>query len=80
MLEFGWPNNLAPLLDRLCSICKQIENWLCENLQNIAIIHCKGWCSRAAIVVTAYMNYTTICTWFKFKKKLIKFIIYLNNI
>ncbi|KAI1729705.1 c2 domain of PTEN tumor-suppressor protein [Ditylenchus destructor] len=61
VVELGWPDTLAPPLDRLCSICKQIENWLCASHKYIAIIHCKGWCSRAAIVVAAYLHYTNIC-------------------
>uniref|UniRef100_A0A915DAG8 Phosphatase tensin-type domain-containing protein n=1 Tax=Ditylenchus dipsaci TaxID=166011 RepID=A0A915DAG8_9BILA len=61
VVELGWPDNLSPPLDRLCSICKQIENWLASNSNNIAIIHCKGWLARAAIVVAAYLHYTNIC-------------------
>lgn len=62
VIELGWPDALAPPLDRLCGICKQIESWLSENPKNIAIIHCKSYRSRAAIVIAAYMHYTNICT------------------
>lgn len=62
VVELGWPDSLAPPLDRLCGICKQIEAWLTINSNNIAIIHCKGYRSRAAIVIASYMNYTNICT------------------
>jgi len=41
-LEFGWPEPLAPPLDRLCSICKQLENHLNCSKENVAVIHCKG--------------------------------------
>uniref|UniRef100_A0A7E4VWX2 Phosphatase tensin-type domain-containing protein n=1 Tax=Panagrellus redivivus TaxID=6233 RepID=A0A7E4VWX2_PANRE len=61
VVELGWPDQLAPPLDRLCSICKQIENWLNAKEDNLVVIHCKGWRSRAAIVVAAYMHYTQIC-------------------
>uniref|UniRef100_A0AAF5Q5V1 Phosphatase tensin-type domain-containing protein n=1 Tax=Wuchereria bancrofti TaxID=6293 RepID=A0AAF5Q5V1_WUCBA len=62
VVEVGWPEELAPPLDRLCSICKLLENWLSENAQNVVVIHCKGGCSRAAIVIAAYMHYITICS------------------
>ncbi len=59
--ECGWPEDLAPALDRLCSVCKIIENWLNLHPLNLVVIHCKGGIARAAIVVAAYMHYTTIC-------------------
>uniref|UniRef100_A0A0K0FU84 Phosphatase tensin-type domain-containing protein n=1 Tax=Strongyloides venezuelensis TaxID=75913 RepID=A0A0K0FU84_STRVS len=62
VLEFGWPDKLAPPLDRLCSICKQIENHLKASDNNIIVIHCKGWRSRASIVIAAYMHYNSICS------------------
>uniref|UniRef100_A0A1I8BIR6 Phosphatase tensin-type domain-containing protein n=1 Tax=Meloidogyne hapla TaxID=6305 RepID=A0A1I8BIR6_MELHA len=61
VLEFGWPEPLSPPLDRLCSICKQLENHLNSSKENIAIIHCKGGIYRVGIVITAFMNYTNIC-------------------
>ncbi|KAF7633861.1 hypothetical protein Mgra_00006719 [Meloidogyne graminicola] len=62
VLEFGWPEPLSPPLDRLCSICKQLENHLNNSKENIAIIHCKGGIYRAGIVISAFMNYTNICS------------------
>ncbi|KAJ1374118.1 hypothetical protein KIN20_036724 [Parelaphostrongylus tenuis] len=57
----GWPARLAPPLDRLCSICKQFEQWLLANNQNVVVIHCKGYRSRAAMVLLAFMHYNAIC-------------------
>lgn len=62
VLELGWPDQLAPPLDKLCSICKQIENWLNAHPSNFVVIHCKGWRSRAAIVVASYMHYANVCS------------------
>ncbi|VDN02182.1 unnamed protein product [Thelazia callipaeda] len=62
VVELGWPQELAPPLDRLCSICKLLENWLADNEKNVAVIHCKGGCSRAAIVIAAYTQYLSICS------------------
>uniref|UniRef100_A0A915PET5 Uncharacterized protein n=1 Tax=Setaria digitata TaxID=48799 RepID=A0A915PET5_9BILA len=62
VIELGWPEELAPPLDRLCAICKLLENWLSANSANVVVIHCKGGCSRAAIVIASYMHYITICS------------------
>ncbi|VDM92303.1 unnamed protein product [Litomosoides sigmodontis] len=61
VVEVGWPEDLSPPLDRLCSICKLLENWLSANADNVAVIHCKGGYSRAAVVIAAYTHYITIC-------------------
>ncbi|XP_054167937.1 tensin-1-like isoform X2 [Oppia nitens] len=59
--EFGWHQNLAPPLERLCSICKAIDSWLtCDN-QHVAVIHSKGDNGRTGVVIAAFMHYTNIC-------------------
>ena len=40
--EFGWPETLAPPLDRLCSICKSIDNWTSDDPNNVAVLHSRG--------------------------------------
>jgi hypothetical protein len=37
----GWPADLAPPLERLCSVCKDIESWLSEDSRRIAVIHAR---------------------------------------
>ena len=27
VVEFGWPEELSPPLERLCAICKELDNW-----------------------------------------------------
>ena len=39
--ELGWPADLAPPLERLCSVCKDIESWLSEDSHRIAVIHAR---------------------------------------
>ncbi|ESO86282.1 hypothetical protein LOTGIDRAFT_129445, partial [Lottia gigantea] len=59
--EYGWPEHLAPPLERLCSICKSMDSWLNSDPQHVVIIHCKGGKSRIANVIAAYMHYSSIC-------------------
>lgn len=59
-LEFGWPPNLAPPLERLCSICKSLEHWLNSDPTHVAVLHSKGDKGRIGVVVAAYMYYSNI--------------------
>ena len=61
LYEFGWPASLAPSLERLCSICKSIDAWLASDARNVVVLHCRGGRDRLAVVIAAYMNYTSIC-------------------
>lgn len=61
LCEFGWPPNLAPPLERLCSICKAIDSWLTCDPSHVAVIHGKGDRGRCGVVVAAFMHYTSIC-------------------
>jgi protein-tyrosine phosphatase len=64
VLEYGWPEDLAPPLERLCSICKEMDAWLTSNSQNVVVLHSKGGRGRAGVVVAAYLHYTNICARF----------------
>ncbi|XP_052813468.1 tensin-1-like isoform X3 [Mya arenaria] len=61
VLEFGWPDNLAPPLERLCSICKAIDQWMASDINHVMVVHCKGGRGRIAVVIAAYMRYSNIC-------------------
>ncbi|WAR10586.1 TENS1-like protein [Mya arenaria] len=53
VLEFGWPDNLAPPLERLCSICKAIDQWMASDINHVMVVHCKGGRGRIAVVIAA---------------------------
>ncbi|KAI5743355.1 hypothetical protein M8J77_017223 [Diaphorina citri] len=59
--ELGWPADLAPPLERLCFICKEIDSWLSGDKQRIAVLHARGNKDRIGVVVSAYMHYSNIC-------------------
>ncbi|XP_005097083.2 tensin-3, partial [Aplysia californica] len=59
--DYGWPDHLAPPLERLCSLCKAIDSWLNADVRNVVVLHCKGGRSRIASVIAAYMHYSNIC-------------------
>ncbi|KAF5286790.1 hypothetical protein FQR65_LT02208 [Abscondita terminalis] len=59
--EVGWPQKLAPPLERLCSICKEIESWLSGDQHRIAVLHSCGSKDKLGVVVAAYMHYSSIC-------------------
>ncbi|ESO12353.1 hypothetical protein HELRODRAFT_62427 [Helobdella robusta] len=62
VIDFGWPETLAPPLERLCNICKCIDSYLNGNQKNVVVIHCKGGLGRLAVVLSAYIDYSNICS------------------
>ena len=37
--ECGWPPVLAPPLERLCSVCKDMDTWLGGGSSRVAVLH-----------------------------------------
>ncbi|XP_039612338.1 tensin-like isoform X3 [Polypterus senegalus] len=60
VLDFGWPYNHAPALDKICSICKAMDTWLNTDPHNVVVLHNKGNRGRTGVVVAAYMHYSNI--------------------
>ncbi|XP_065889210.1 tensin-2-like isoform X2 [Dysidea avara] len=61
VLDFGWPDHLAPSLERLSSICKSMKSWLDSDSSHVAVVHCKGGKGRTGCVISAFMHYTAVC-------------------
>uniref|UniRef100_A0AAQ4NTW1 Tensin 1 n=1 Tax=Gasterosteus aculeatus aculeatus TaxID=481459 RepID=A0AAQ4NTW1_GASAC len=60
VVEFGWPDNHAPALDKICSMCKAIDTWLNGDPRNVVVLHNKGNRGRTGVAVAAYMHYSNI--------------------
>ncbi|KRT85299.1 hypothetical protein AMK59_1151 [Oryctes borbonicus] len=37
--EVGWSPRLAPPLEKICSVCKEIDSWLSADQHRIAVLH-----------------------------------------
>ncbi|KAK6632033.1 hypothetical protein RUM44_007063 [Polyplax serrata] len=59
--ELNWVPGLAPPLDKLCSICKEIETWLNGDSHRVAVLHARGNRERIGVVVASFMHYSNIC-------------------
>ena len=62
VLDFFWPENLAPPLEKLCSICKAMDSWLNSDPHHVVVIHCMSAGGtmppgRTGVVVAAYLHY-----------------------
>ncbi|XP_044183466.1 tensin-like isoform X3 [Acropora millepora] len=75
VLDFGWPDHLAPPLERLWSIIKSIDSWLKTDPLHVVVVHCKGGKGRTGVVIAAYMHFSKICSspsaaldWFAMKR------------
>ncbi|EDQ84558.1 uncharacterized protein MONBRDRAFT_12682 [Monosiga brevicollis MX1] len=49
VLDFGWPDHMAPSLERLASICNSIDSWIEADPNNVIAVHCKGGKGRTAL-------------------------------
>uniref|UniRef100_A0A7N5ZPQ5 Tensin 2a n=1 Tax=Anabas testudineus TaxID=64144 RepID=A0A7N5ZPQ5_ANATE len=58
--DFGWPDLHAPLLDKICAICKAMEMWLTSDPQHVVVLHCKGNKGKTGVIIAAYMHYSKI--------------------
>ncbi|XP_015176298.1 PREDICTED: tensin-3 isoform X4 [Polistes dominula] len=59
--EAGWPQGLAPSLERLCALCKELDSWLNGLPNRVVVLHARGNKERLGVAVSAYMNYSSIC-------------------
>ncbi|XP_014606644.1 PREDICTED: tensin-3 isoform X4 [Polistes canadensis] len=59
--EAGWPQGLAPSLERLCALCKELDSWLNGVPNRVVVLHARGNKERLGVAVSAYMNYSSIC-------------------
>ncbi|XP_072745931.1 tensin-3 isoform X11 [Anoplolepis gracilipes] len=59
--EAGWPHGLAPSLERLCALCKELDSWLNGASNRVVVLHARGSKERLGVAVSAYMNYSSIC-------------------
>ncbi|XP_072775809.1 tensin-2 isoform X2 [Taeniopygia guttata] len=60
VLDFGWPELLAPPLELLCSICKALEGCLGGHPRNVAVLLCKGSKAPVGVVVGAFLHYSDV--------------------
>ncbi|XP_076324777.1 tensin-3-like isoform X3 [Tachypleus tridentatus] len=58
--DCGWPSDLAPTLEKLCSICDLLDNWLKTDPQHTAVLHVKGDSGRVGVVIAGFMLYSDI--------------------
>lgn len=39
--EVGWPQGLAPSLERLCALCKELDSWLNGASNRVVVLHAR---------------------------------------
>ncbi|XP_030626611.1 tensin 3-2 [Chanos chanos] len=60
VLEFGWPQFHAPSLNLLCSVCKNMHDWLNTHTQHVLILHCQGDRGRVGVVISSYIHIPSV--------------------
>ncbi|KAF4525544.1 hypothetical protein B566_EDAN012951 [Ephemera danica] len=61
--ELGWARGLAPPLEGLCALCKEVDAWLCAGSHRLAVLSALGQAGRErlGVAVAAFMHYSLIC-------------------
>ncbi|XP_073705058.1 tensin-3-like [Garra rufa] len=59
-LDTGWPDFHAPPLDKICTICKAVENWLNADPLHVVVIHCRGGKGRIGVVISSFVHFTDV--------------------
>ncbi|XP_026169120.1 tensin-3 isoform X1 [Mastacembelus armatus] len=59
-LDTGWPDLHAPPLDKICTICKAMENWLNADPLHVVVIHCRGGKGRIGVVISSFVHFTDV--------------------
>ena len=55
VLDFGWPDHMAPPIDRLLGCIQAMDGWNRSDDSNVTVVHCKGGKGRTGVVIAAYM-------------------------
>jgi len=58
----GWPDHHNPPLSLLLKIIASIHSWLCENSDNVVVIHCLAGKGRTGTVIASYLLYLGLFT------------------
>ncbi|KAI5104692.1 tensin-3 [Silurus meridionalis] len=59
-LDTGWPDLHAPPLDKICTICKAMENWLNNDPLHVVVIYCRGGKGRIGVIISSFVHFTDI--------------------
>ncbi|CAL9688638.1 unnamed protein product [Knipowitschia caucasica] len=59
-LDTGWPDQHAPPLDKICTICKAMESWLNADPLHVVVIHCRGGKGRIGVVISSFVHFTDV--------------------
>lgn len=55
VLDFGWPDHMAPPIDRLLGCIQAMDGWNRSDENNVVAVHCKGGKGRTGVVIASYM-------------------------
>lgn len=62
VMDMGWPEQHAPSLHLLCSVCKNMNVWLSTHPEHVLLLHCKGSKDRVGVVISSYIQVFNVST------------------